>query len=103
MAEEITKQGQIDEDVKMDLKQQVDLGLSNEKQMRRTELNYYCEFLSSLREMNKNLSELHNTINMLGEDKLMAYFKEVNENFRKEEANAKCRKKVSMEHQKPKK
>lgn len=103
MAEEITKQGQIDEDVKMDLKQQVDLGLSNEKQMRRTELNYYCEFLSSLREMNKNLSELHNTINMLGEDKLMAYFKEVNDNFRKEEVNAKCRKKVSMEHQKPKK
>lgn len=99
MAEQV-KQGQIDEVSQEAMKEQVDLGIGNAKQMARTELNFYCEFYAQLKELNKELSQLHQTMNMLGEDKLMAYFKEVNDNFRQEEIRAKNREKISQGHKK---
>lgn len=93
----------IDEDVINTMNnEQVELGVSDEVQIRRCELNFFAELLSQLREMNKRLDDLHNTLNMVGADKLTAYFKEFSTNFAEEETRARVKSKISKSHKKPK-
>jgi len=95
------KQGSVDEQaLEVMQKEQIDLGLSCEWQFRRTELNYYCEFYSMLKELNKNLDKLYETMNMLGQDKLMAYFTELTENYKKEEIRVANEQKIKQSHKK---
>lgn len=102
MDEKETKtNGEVDEEVQrlLDAKQ-VELGVSCEKQMRRTELNFYCEFYSQLKELNKELENLNNVINMVSTDKLADYFSKVTENYTAEEKKAKFKAKCAKSHAK---
>jgi len=93
---------EIDKDVLETLnEEQVELGVSDEKQIRRCELNFYAELISQLKEMNHRLDDMHNTLNMVGADKLTAYFKEFTDNFAKEERRARVKAKISKSHQTP--
>ena len=77
------KQAKIDDDVQETmLKEQIDLGTADEKQIGRTELNFFAELLSQFRELNKNMENLYQTLNMVGADKLTQYFKEFTTNFK---------------------
>ena len=78
MSEEIKKtDGEIDKEVLDEIyKAKVDLCISDEKQMRRTELNCYAELLSQLKELSANTEKVYQTLNMIGADKLTEYFKE---------------------------
>jgi len=93
------KQAKIDEDVQETmLIEQIDLGTENEKQINRVELNFFAELLSQFRELNKNMENLYQTLNMVGADKLTAYFKEFSDNFKQEEAKEKLQKKLRQSH-----
>lgn len=81
-------------------KEQVDLGVSNETQMNRCEINFYAELLSQFRVMTKNLEELYQTLNMIGAERLTEYFKELTKNYKKEEERQKIKEKISQSHKK---
>lgn len=98
------KQAEIDEEVKEEIaKKQVDLGLSDEKQMRRTELNFYCELLSTLKGVNDKLDTLYNIVTIVSQDKIVEYFRLLDENVKAEEARQKTLQDVEKSHLKPKK
>lgn len=81
-------------------KEQIELGISTEQQMNRTELNFYAELLSQHRELNKNLEKLYQTLNMIGAERLTQYFKEFTTNFKKEEQSIKLKEKIGKSHKK---
>lgn len=96
--------GTIDKDVIETMrKEQVELSTSNEKLMRRCELDFYCELLSQFRTANKNLENFYQTLNMIGAEKLTQYFKEFSTNYKKEETRQKIKKEISKSHKKAKK
>lgn len=91
----------IDKDVLETMqKEQVELGLSTEEQMRRCEINFYAELLSQYRLLNKRLEELYQTLNMIGAERLTEYFKMLTENYKEEEKRAKVKQKISQSHKK---
>ena len=81
-------------------KEQIELGISTEIQMRRTELNFYAELLSQHREMNKQLENLYQTLNMIGAERLTEYFKEFTTNYKNEENRVKLKEKIGKSHKK---
>ena len=83
-------------------KEQIAKGISDEREFRRTELNALLELHSVIEGCKKALSELHNTITMLGSDKLSSYFKELSENVKKEEKRQIALDKVRASHKKAK-
>ena len=93
--------GKIDNDVLDTMqKEQIELGISTEIQMRRTELNFYAELLSQHREMNKQLENLYQTLNMIGAERLTEYFKEFTTNYKNEENRVKLKEKLGKSHKK---
>lgn len=93
--------GKIDNDVLDTMqKEQIELGISTEIQMRRTELNFYAELLSQHREMNKQLENLYQTLNMIGAERLTEYFKEFTTNYKNEENRVKLKEKIGKSHKK---
>jgi len=93
------EQAKIDNDVNETmLKEQIDLGVADETQIRRVELNFFAELLSQFREFNKNMENLYQTLNMVGADKLTQYFKEFSDNFKKEEQSVKLQNKLRQSH-----
>lgn len=81
-------------------RERIALGISTEQEMRRTELNALLELHTVIGTVQKALGELHNTITILGADKLTNYFKELSENVKKEEARQETLKKVHASHKK---
>jgi hypothetical protein len=89
----------IDEEVKQIIaEEQVELGISDEKQMRRTELNFYCELLSQFKALNKDLDGLQETMNIAFADKMTAYYRELAENFKREEKRVAVQKQAKKSH-----
>lgn len=98
MAEE-NKTGGVDREAQEAMNAKVvELAVSDEKQFRRTELNFYAEFYSQLLALNKALEEFNTTVAELGADKLTAFFKEVSDNVKKEEKRAAAQRRVRQSH-----
>lgn len=74
--------------------------LEDEKQLRRLELNFFCEMLSEFKKFAKSIDDFSKYISMVSADKLTAYFKEVRENVAKEQ---KLQEIIHEGHKKPKK
>ena len=51
-----------------------------------------------MREMKSRIEEQANTLNMVGADKLTAYFKEFSENWKREETRARVKAKIKKSH-----
>lgn len=89
----------IDKDVmETMLKEQIDLGIKDETQIARCELNFFAELLGQLRESNKKLDHTYRLINMIGADKLTEYMKELTTNVKREETIDNIAKKIEKGH-----
>ena len=55
MAENTIKEGKIDEVAFEEMRKQVTKGISSDKQMARTTLNFFAEFFSELKKFNQNM------------------------------------------------
>ena len=84
-------------------REQVAKGLSDEKEYRRTELNALLELHSMLENLIKEIHALHDTMTILGSDKLTEYFKQLSDNVKKEERRQNTLAKVHASHKKARK
>lgn len=95
---------EIDKNAQEELnKKQVELGISDEKEMRRTELNFYCEFYSTLVKLNEKLEEVNTLISEIGAERIGDYLKTLSNNVKKEEQRLILQKQIEKSHKKPKK
>lgn len=76
----------------------VDLSTSDEKQMRRVELNYYCEFYGLAKKLNVALDELSSVVTIAGQEKIYDFFKGVRSNTAKEITRQAVQKKIKQGH-----
>lgn len=63
--------------------------VSDEKEMRRLELNCLCEMLSQMNHFKTALDETLNILSIVGNEKIVDFFATMRENMAKEEAAAK--------------
>lgn len=97
------KTATIDKDV-LDIMKQEDVlsALKNEKDMKRLELNFACEMLSTIKELNNAINDLMNVLTVCSADKLTEFFKEVKKNVAGEEKRIDLQNKIKKSHLKPK-
>lgn len=101
MAEEVKKQGKIDEDVLDVLKQEdVLAALSDDKQVKRVMLNCFCEFLSEIRGLRTQFEEFSQMISVCSADKLTSFFKELQKNVGEEVKKEELKEKIMQSHKK---
>lgn len=101
--EKKVKDSEIDEETKAELRERIDLGISDEKEMNRTELNFLAELLGVIKGMKAEIHELQQVISVLSHDKMNAYFKEIADNAHAEEVRRKVQEKIAQSHKKAKK
>ena len=77
---EVKKAG-IDPEI-LDIMKQEDVlqSLSNEKDWKRVELNFACEMLGVVKEMNTAFNDMMNFLTICSADKLKSFFKELQKN-----------------------
>lgn len=93
----------IDRDVLDEMNaKKVDTAISDEREFRRAELNFYAELLSQLHGMTKKVEDCYVTLNMIGAERLTQYFKEFSQNWKEEEKRIAITNKVVQGHKKPK-
>ena len=78
----------------------VDMCITDEKQMHRTELNFYCELYMLVKKLNQHLDDFTNVISVAGQEKLYKLFKETTENTRKEVARQNVQRQIRKGHKK---
>lgn len=97
------KRADIDIDVKELMNdEEILASLEDEKMVRRFELNCFCELVSQLGELQKQVDALCSTVTMCAADKLNKFFKEVDTNIQTEKKIATIEKKIGESHKKPK-
>lgn len=74
--------------------------ISDEKQMKRFELNLFCEFLSEIKGLKKEIDELNEIISITSSDKIANFFKELNQNFKDEKTRVEVQNKIAKGHKK---
>lgn len=99
---EIKKAG-IDKDV-LDIMKQEDIlaTLNDEKLSKRAEMNFFCEMLSTIKDMNNAFSEFMNFLTICSADKLKSFFKELQTNVEDEKARINLQEKIKKSHLKAK-
>lgn len=97
-------QATIDKDV-LDIMKQKDVldTLKSERDMKRLELNFACEMLSTVKELSTALNDLMNVLTICSADKLTEFFKEVKKNVTGEQKRVELQNKIKKSHLKPKK
>ena len=95
--------GKIDKDV-LDAMKDADIlkSISDEVQLKRIVLNFFCELLSEVKDLRKSFEEFNQIISVCSTDKITSFFKELNKNVKDEEKRLKVYKKVKQSHKKPK-
>lgn len=95
---------EIDKNAQEELnRKQVELGISDEKEMRRTELNFYCEYYSTLVKLNDKLESIASLISEIGAERIGDYLKKLSENVKEEEKRVALKNQIAKSHKKPKK
>lgn len=94
----------IDKDV-LDIMTQEDVlkAISDETQMKRFELNFFCEFLSEIKGLRKDFDEFSQMISVCSAEKLADFFKELQGNVAQEQKRMELQEKISQSHKKSKK
>lgn len=94
----------IDKDV-LDIMTQEDVlkAISDETQMKRFELNFFCEFLSEIKGLRKDFDEFSQMISVCSAEKLADFFKELQGNVAQEQKRMELKEKMSQSHKKSKK
>lgn len=94
----------IDKDV-LDIMTQEDVlkAISDETQMKRFELNFFCEFLSEIKGLRKDFDEFSQMISVCSAEKLADFFKELQGNVAQEQKRMELQEKMSRSHKKSKK
>ena len=77
--------------------------LENDRLTKRFILNAFIEMLNVVTELKKDIMRLNDTLNIVGMDKLSAYFKELDANVKQEEMRANVKKKIEKSHMSAKK
>lgn len=94
----------IDKDV-LDIMTQEDVlkAISDETQMKRFELNFFCEFLSEIKGLRKDFDEFSQMISVCSAEKLADFFKELQGNVAQEQKRMELQEKMLQSHKKSKK
>lgn len=94
----------IDKDV-LDIMTQEDVlkAISDETQMKRFELNFFCEFLSEIKGLRKDFDEFSQMISVCSAEKLADFFKELQGNVAQEQKRMELQEKMAQSHKKSKK
>ena len=94
----------IDKDV-LDIMTQEDVlkAISDETQMKRFELNFFCELLSEIKGLRKDFDEFSQMISVCSAEKLADFFKELQGNVEQEKKRMELQEKMAQSHKKTKK
>lgn len=94
----------IDKDV-LDIMTQEDVlkAIGDETQMKRFELNFFCEFLSEIKGLRKDFDEFSQMISVCSAEKLADFFKELQGNVSQEQKRIELQEKMARSHKKSKK
>lgn len=100
---EVTQES-IDKDV-LDIMKNEDVltAISDDKQVKRLVLNCFCEFLSEIKGLRKEIEEFGQMISICSAEKIANFFKELQNNVENEEKRLELQEKMSESHKKSKK
>lgn len=95
------KHASIDREV-LDIMKQEDIleAIKDEKQLNRLKLNFFCEFLSEIRELRKEFDDFMQMISVCSADKVANFFKELQTNVAQEEKRLELHEKIKQSHKK---
>lgn len=95
------KRASIDRDV-LDIMNQEDIlkAIEDDKQLNRFKLNFFCEFLSEIKELRKEFDDFMQMISVCSADKLTNFFKELQKNVVTEEKIVQLHEKIGQSHKK---
>lgn len=95
----VVEYANIDKDVIDILKhEEAILAVSDDIQIKRTILNCFCEMFSELKNLKKQFDSFMETISLCSQDKLVYFFKKVDDGFKKEKARAEFHNKLKQSH-----
>lgn len=98
------KSAGIDSDV-LDIMKEEDVlkAISDEVQIRRVMLNFFCEMLSQVKELKKEFEDFYQTISICSTDKVIDFFKKLKSNVEEEKTRIAVKEKIKKSHLKSKK
>lgn len=98
------KSAGIDSDV-LDIMKEKDVlkAISDEVQIRRVMLNFFCEMLSQVKELKKEFEDFYQTISICSTDKVIDFFKKLKSNVEEEKTRIAVKEKIKKSHLKSKK
>lgn len=104
MEQKEIKRASIDKDVLNILTdEEIFASIENEKNLKRFELNLYCELLSQLKELNKEFDEFVQLLSICGAEKLSDFFRKLSENVEHERKIQELQAELKKSHKKPQK
>ena len=102
--EKKTNNGEIDTEVLLAMKSEnVELAVSDDKQIKRVILNCFCEFLSEIKELNKQIDDFNTFVSVVSSDKVVDFFMNIQDNTKEEVKRVELFEKAKKSHLKPKK
>ena len=77
--------------------------LTDDKQIKRAELNFYCEMLAELDHLDQSMNNLVNIFTICSNKQITEFFNGINENIKKEQKIKNVEKIIEKSHKKPQK
>lgn len=98
------KDAGIDKEVVEELaKENILDSLTDEKQIKRVEINFYCEMLAELKHLDNSVDNLANIFSICANRQITEFFSGVSENIKKEQVKKNVENIVEKSHKKPQK
>ena len=94
----------IDKDVLEELaKENILNSLADEKQIKRVELNFYCEMLAEVKNLAGFVNDMVNIFTICSNNQIIEFFSGINTNLKKEKVKKNVENIVEKSHKKPQK